>query len=92
MEPLLFALFAFLGGMVAALMGWAQAATPWDWRKFLTSFLRSLVGAVVLAYGADYTGGHGTLFYMFAFISGGGFEMYLNRAAGAAATQLPKLK
>lgn len=91
MDPLFFALFAFAGGIATALLGWAQKATPWRWRSFLTSFIRSLIAAVLLAYGANYTGGHGTLFYMFAFLSGAGVEGGANRAAGASATVITEV-
>ncbi len=78
-------LTAFMGGVAVALLGWTQQGGPWDWKKFLASIVRSLVGAVAIAATLDYSGATAPLVYFIAFLSGTGFEVGGNRIAGAIA-------
>lgn len=80
---ILIALAAFVGGLATALLGWTERATPWDWKKFTTSMIRSFVGAIVIAAAMDYSGVVTPILYLFAFLSGAGIEVGGNRVAGA---------
>ena len=77
------ALAAFLGGITTALLGWSEASTPWNWKKFSSSVVRSLVGAVAIAAAMDYSGATAPIIYLLAFLSGAGVEVGGNRVAGA---------
>jgi len=77
------ALAAFVGGITTALLGWSEASTPWNWKKFSSSVIRSLVGAVAIAAAMDYSGATAPIVYLVAFLSGGGVEVGGNRVAGA---------
>ena len=79
---ILIALAAFVGGLVTALLGWAEQATPWDWKKFTSSAIRSFVGAIAIAVAMDYSGPVTPMLYLFAFLSGAGIEVGGNRVAG----------
>jgi len=81
------ALSAFLGGMSTALIGWTEAGTPWDGKKFIASLVRSLVGGIGIAIAAamDYSGTTAPVIYLLAFLSGAGIEVGGNRIAGAIA-------
>jgi hypothetical protein len=81
------AVAAFAGGMATALIGWAEASTPWDWRKFSSSLVRSLVAAVGIAAAMDYSGATAPIIYFLAFLSGAGVEVGGNRIAGAIANR-----
>ncbi len=77
------ALAAFVGGITTALLGWSEASTPWNWKKFSSSIVRSLVGAVALAAAMDYSGATVPMIYLLALLSGAGVEVGGNRVAGA---------
>ncbi len=76
-------LAAFAGGIATAVLGWTERATPWNWRKFSSSMIRSVVGAVAIAAAMDYSGAVTPILYLFAFLSGAGVEAGGNRVAGA---------
>jgi len=77
------AVAAFLGGITTALLGWSEANTPWNWKKFSSSVVRSLVGAAAIAAAMDYSGATAPIIYLVAFLSGAGVEVGGNRVAGA---------
>jgi len=77
------ALASFLGGITVALLGWLEASSPWNWKKFSSSVVRSLVGAVVITVATDYSGAATPIIYLIAFLSGAGVEVGGNRIAGA---------
>ena len=77
------ALAAFVGGITTALLGWSEASAPWNWKKFSSSIIRSLVGAVAIAAAMDYSGATAPIIYLLAFLSGAGVEVGGNRIAGA---------
>ena len=77
------AVAAFLGGITTALLGWSEASNPWNWKKFSSSVIRSLVGAVAIAAAMDYSGATAPIIYLLAFLSGAGVEVGGNRIAGA---------
>lgn len=79
------ALVAFLGGITTALLGWSESSTPWNWKKFSSSVIRSLVGGVAISAAMNYSGATAPIIYMLAFLSGAGVEVGGNRIAGAIA-------
>jgi len=79
---IMIALAAFVGGLATALLGWTEQATPWNWKKFTSSTIRSFVGAIAIATVMDYSGPVTPIFYLFAFLSGAGVEVGGNRVAG----------
>jgi len=81
------ALAAFVGGLTTALLGWSEASAPWNWKKFSSSVIRSLVGAVAIAAAMDYSGATAPIIYLLAFLSGAGVEVGGNRIAGALRTK-----
>lgn len=80
---ILVALAALAGGLATAVLGWTERATPWDWKKFASSAIRSFVGAIAIAAVVDFSGPVTPILYLFAFLSGAGVETGGNRVAGA---------
>lgn len=78
---------AFLGGMLVALIGWTESSDTWNWKKFIASVARSLIGAVAMAAAWDYSGATTPIIYLLAAISGAGIEVGGNRIAGAVASR-----
>lgn len=75
-------LAAFLGGVAAALVGWGERKTSFDWSKFGTSLARSFIGAIAIAAAMNFSGATVPLLYLLAFLSGAGVETGGNRVAG----------
>ncbi len=82
MERIWLALAALLGAILVGLAGKWDAHEPFDGRKFGATVIRALVPAVAWAivYSMK-TLDVGTL--MFAFLTGTGFDVAVNRIAGA---------
>lgn len=79
-------LVAFLGGILASLLGWADSGGPFIFRKFFASLVRALFAAVV--YGVGYTFRDGLTGWDlgFAFLGGAGVDVIGNRAAGVVSS------
>ena len=73
---------AFLGGVVAALLGWLDSKEPFNGRKFGASLLRALVAGVSLALVYTAKGDPGPTDLALAFLAGAGIDVLGNRAAG----------
>ncbi len=80
---ILIALAAFAGGLATSVLGWTEQGTPWDWKKFSRSAIRSFVGAIVIAVATGLSGPVTPILYLLAFLAGGGVEVGGNRVAGA---------
>lgn len=79
-------LAALVGGIANSLIGWAKQSPPeaWDGRKFITSFIGSLIGAVVIAMGFNYSGISNIIMACFAsFLAGAGVQSGLVNISGA---------
>jgi TctA family transporter len=72
-------LAAFVGGIVTALMGWVSTTEPFIARKFVTSLIKALIGAAVIAVAFDYTGTQGILMLLTAFLAGAGVDAGIKR-------------
>jgi hypothetical protein len=80
---LYFALAAFFGGVVAALIGWIATGSPFDAKTFLSSVLKALVagaaGAIAGAIAEPSTIKEMVIFLITAFVAGAGVDTLGNR-------------
>lgn len=83
MERIYLALAAMVGGIVVALLGFWDSKEPFDPRKFGASVLRSLIAGVIFAVGYNLAEQISVLDLLWAFLSGTGFDVGVNRIAGA---------
>ena len=74
---------AFVGAMVAAILGWLDSGEPFVVRKFSASIVRALVAGVVFAVGYAYTNGLSPIDFGIAFCGGAGVDVLGNRISGA---------
>lgn len=88
MNALYVAVAAFLGAIVDSLLGWTETTEPFDLRKFASSLIRGIVGAIGIAVLFDYAGSAGTLGYLVAFLAGAGVDAGGKRVAAAIAARL----
>ena len=82
MNTLYIALAAFLGGVVAALLGWLESGEPFSPRKFGGSVIRSLIAAAIFAAGYQLSGSVGMIDLLYAFLGGAGVDVIGNRISG----------
>ena len=85
---------ALLGGVANALLGWAKQTPPenFDWRKFITTLLTSIIGAAVITAGYNYSGVSNALIeYIGAFLAGAGVASGVTNVSGAIAARAAKL-
>ena len=88
MDIIFIAVAAFLGGIVAALLGWAESQETFVARKFASSVIRALVGGIGIAAAFSYAGGVSILSFLIAFLAGAGVDAGGNRIAGAIVAKL----
>lgn len=83
-------LFAFIGGIGVDLLRWAESkpAEPFDLRKFLSSVLRSLFSALVVAFSGAVPDGA----YLAAVIAGAGGDVIAGSAYSSAGNIIDKIK
>jgi len=74
---------AFVGGIVAASLGYLDSQEPFELRKFSASIVRALVAAVIFAVGYSYTNGLTPIDLGIAFVGGAGVDVLGNRISGA---------
>ncbi|MDP2955177.1 MAG: hypothetical protein Q8N53_02045 [Longimicrobiales bacterium] len=84
-ELLWVALASFLGALVAAALGWAEASEPFNARKFLASVLRGLVAAAIFAMGFTLVEQVTWFHYIGAFVGGAGIDVLGKRGVAAVA-------
>lgn len=78
------ALAAFVGGMLAAGLGYLESTEAFNPKKFGASAIRALVAGILFAAGYSLTGSSITaLDILVAVVGGAGFDVLGNRAAGA---------
>lgn len=84
-EMLLLALAAVAGAIVAALLGWGESHEPFEPRKFLSSLGRAVIAAVIVTVTELLLPGNNVTVkdYLYAFLVGGGVDVFGNRLAGA---------
>ena len=82
MERVCVALFALIGGLVAALLGWLESNEPFNDRKFGGSAIRALIAGIIFAAGYQVTEYFGILDLFYAFLGGAGVDVIGNRIAG----------
>jgi len=88
MNALYVAAAAFLGAVVVSLLGWTETTEPFDLRKFASSMIRGIIGAIGIAVAFDYAGSAGPLGYPIAFLAGAGVDAGGKRVAAAIAARL----
>jgi hypothetical protein len=74
---------ALLGGVVSSLLGWISTTEPFVPRKFITSLIKTLTGAVVIVVGFDFAGTMGYAALGMAFLAGAGVEAGVKRLTDA---------
>ncbi len=70
---------AFLGGIVAAILGWIDSGEPFVTRKFLSSVIRALFAGFVFGVTYTFVDSSGIMDFVFAFLSGAGIDAIGNR-------------
>lgn len=83
MNVVLIAVAAFLGGIIAALIGWLETQAPFNPRKFAASVTRALVAAIGIAVAYTYVNSLSALDIAMAVLAGAGVDVLGNRIAGA---------
>jgi len=83
MNVIWIAVAAFIGGIVAALLGWLESKEPFVSRKFSASLIRALVAAVASAIGYQYANAITPIDIGIAFCAGAGVDVLGHRVARA---------
>lgn len=93
MAPIIIALAALAGGVLAALLGYfGSAPVPFDPRKFGASFIRAVLAAMAYAISYQYLPTGITIISIFGAILGGaGVDVLGNRISAAIQARLPKI-
>lgn len=84
MNLVLIAVAAFVGGMLAAFLGWLDSHEPWDSRKFGKSMGFAILSALGFAIGYSFSNSIGARDIFIAILAGAGVDAISNRAIGAA--------
>lgn len=90
MDVIWIAVCAFLGGIVAALLGWLETQESFVARKFAASIVRALVAGIAFAVAYQFANGLSVIDLLLAFLGGAGIDAIGNRAAGAIKAGLGK--
>lgn len=83
LEVVFIGVAALAGAMFTALLGYTESQYPFNPKKFLSSVIRGLVGAVGIAALWDWSGSITGVSYLLAIIAGAGVDVGGNRIAGA---------
>jgi len=83
MNVVYIAVAAFIGGIVASLLGWFDSQEPFVARKFGASLVRALVAAIGFAAAYQYTNGLAPIDLAIAFLGGAGVDVLGNRISGS---------
>ena len=75
LQMILIIAITIFGGIISAVLGWADSGDPWDARKFITSTVRSAIGAGLLAFGFQGVTDVTIWVYLSAFMTGAGFDV-----------------
>ena len=81
---------AFLGAIVASLLGWFDSQEPFVPRKFGASVVRGLVAAIGFAAAYQYANGLTPIDLALSFLGGAGFDVLGNRISGSIKAGLSK--
>jgi uncharacterized membrane protein YoaK (UPF0700 family) len=77
---------AFMGGLIAAFLGWHKSGEPFQPLKFLPSVLRALLAALAAAVSYQYVGPITWPILFMAILAGAGVDSLGNRLAGSSTT------
>ena len=90
MNVIWIAVSAFVGGIVAALLGWCESNEAFMPRKFASSIIRAIIAGVVFAVGYSYTNGLSPIDIGIAFCGGAGVDALGKRVSGAIKAGITK--
>ena len=74
---------AFVGGIVASILGWLDSGEAFAVRKFGASLVRSLVAGIAFAVAYTYSDSLSPIDFGIAFLGGSGVDVLGNRISGA---------
>ena len=83
-------LSAFIGGLVAATLGWVDSGEPFAPRKFASSTIRAVIAAIGFAVAFNYSNHLSPLDILYAFLGGAGVDVLGNRISGAIRSSIKK--
>ena len=89
-EIIYIAVSAFLGGLLAAGLGWLDSGKDFDPRKFGSSAIRAFIAGIVFATAYVFQGGITVIDILIAFTGGAGIDVIGNRVAGAIRAGIAK--
>ncbi len=84
------AVSAFIGGLIAAALGWVDSGEPFAPRKFASSVVRAVIAAIVFAVAFNYSNHLSPLDILYAFLGGAGVDCIGNRISGAIRSNIKK--
>ena len=84
------AVSAFVGGLIAATLGWVDSNEPFAARKFASSVIRAAIAAIGFAVAFNYNNHPAPLDILYAFLGGAGVDVLGNRVSGAIRSSLKK--
>jgi len=87
-QTILIIALTILGGVISAVLGWADSGEPWDARKFIATAIRAGIGAGTLALGFQGVTDISVWVYLSAFLSGAGADI-LGKRIQEVAQQKP---
>ena len=90
MNVIYIAISAFVGGIVASLLGWLDSAEAFEMRKFGASLVRAVVAAAVFTVGYTFSNGITPMDVAVAFCGGAGVDVLGNRISGAIKARIGK--
>ena len=82
-EIIFIAISAFLGGLLAAGLGWLDSGKAFDPRKFGSSAIRAFIAGIIFAVAYVFQNGITVIDILIAFTGGAGVDVIGNRVAGA---------
>lgn len=77
-----------VGTLVSIALGWSESTEPFDIKKFISSFIRGAIAAVIYVVGAYALSTDVTAWdYIIVAIFSAGFDVLVKRGQGAVATK-----
>lgn len=92
MDPLIIAICWLAGSAIIGIIGWMNSSDAWNTRKFMSTILGGVSGAIVFGLAYQYTGASLTVLdYLTAIAAGMGVGAAVPRISGAIASRSAKL-
>jgi hypothetical protein len=91
MYPLIIAVCAFVGSLIAGVLGWLKSGENFVARQFMVTVMSGIGGAILIALAYAYSSSELTIFTMLeAVLAGMGVDVGVNRISGAIAARANK--